>query len=67
MLNQELGILIQFAFHDPKQMPDFTRAGREAEGSGGGSGGPRKLSGAQAVEAFRAHLVQMHYHNRKGR
>ncbi|SPJ27622.1 hypothetical protein [Falsiruegeria mediterranea] len=27
VLNQELGTLIQFAFHDPKNMPDFAKAG----------------------------------------
>lgn len=25
VLNQELGVLFQFAIHDPKKMPDFTK------------------------------------------
>jgi hypothetical protein len=26
VLNQELGILVKFAFHSPNKMPDFTKA-----------------------------------------
>lgn len=37
VLNQELGILIQFAFHEPKRMPDFTKA-KENQKSGTISG-----------------------------
>ncbi|MEQ3671529.1 hypothetical protein [Pseudophaeobacter sp.] len=35
VLNQELGILVKFAYHSPNKMPDFTKAKAEQKrGSG---------------------------------
>jgi hypothetical protein len=59
VLNQELGILVQYAFHDPKKMPDFTQA----------SGGKKKVGRDKKHELaqLRAGLMSMHYQSKKGR
>jgi hypothetical protein len=59
VLNQELGILIQYAFHDPKKMPDFTKA----------RGGKKKASRDKKHELaqLRAGLMGMHFQSKKGR
>ncbi|MDK3017627.1 hypothetical protein [Pseudodonghicola flavimaris] len=58
MLNQELGILVQFAFHDPKKMPDFTKAAPEVN-----EAEQRELQLAQ----LRSALVGMHFQSKKGK
>lgn len=55
VLNQELGILVQYAFHDPKKMPDFTRAGASA---------PAK--DVDAVRKLQAGFMGLHFMSRKG-
>lgn len=55
VLNQELGILMQYAFHDPKKMPDFTRAGRKAPV---GSGSPE--------QKLQAGFMSLYFMSRKG-
>lgn len=59
VLNQELGILIQYAFHDPKKMPDFTQA----------RGGKKKADRDKKHELaqLRAGLMGMHFQSKKGR
>ncbi|UWQ29917.1 hypothetical protein [Leisingera sp. M523] len=58
VLNQELGILTQFAFHDPKNMPDFTKA----------SGGKKHAGRNKKAELaqLRAGLMNMHFQSKKG-
>ncbi|WP_152612807.1 hypothetical protein [Leisingera sp. ANG-M6] len=31
ILNQEMGVLVQFAFHAPQKMPDFTKEKAEKQ------------------------------------
>ena len=52
VLNQELGIIIQFAIHDPKNMPDFTKAAATKP--------EPKSDASHGVEKLRACLIGMH-------
>jgi hypothetical protein len=52
VLNQEAGILAQFAFHDPKNMPDFTKALAKKPSP--------KSDSSHGVETLRACLIGMH-------
>lgn len=58
VLNQELGILVQYAFHDPKKMPDFTRSDEPAK--------PAKRDKSQSLAKLRAGLMAMHFQSKKG-
>ena len=58
VLNQELGVLVSHAFHNPKKMPDFTQAA--------GRKGRRKAEAAQGVEQLRAGLMGLHFQSKKG-
>lgn len=59
VLNQELGVLVSHAFHNPKKMPDFTKvAGRKTRS---------KADAAQDLEKLRAGLMTMHFQSKKGR
>ncbi|WOI35013.1 hypothetical protein R1T40_09900 [Tritonibacter scottomollicae] len=58
VLNQELGVLVSHAFHNPRKMPDFTKAaGRKGHG---------KTDPAQELEQLRAGLMNMHFESKKG-
>jgi len=58
VLNQELGRLISYAFHDPKKMPDFTKAGIRK---------PSPMPDRNhRVEQLRAGLMNMHFQSTKG-
>jgi len=57
VLNQEMGILTQFAFHDPKKMPDFTRQTEPVK--------PSATSRSQDLEKLRAGLLGLHYHSKR--
>lgn len=59
VLNQELGILTQYAFHDPKKMPDFTKASRGKKQSAGNK--------TQELAQLRAGFMSMHFQSKKGR
>lgn len=58
VLNQELGVLVSHAFHNPKKMPDFTKAAART--------GRRKAEAAQGVEQLRAGLMGLHFQSKKG-
>jgi len=58
VLNQELGVLVSHAFHNPKKMPDFTKAAAQ---KGQGSRDP-----AHELAALRAGLMNMHFQSKKG-
>lgn len=62
VLQQELAVLFSHAFHSPKTIPDFTKAGAEHSGKTKRD----KKSDAQAVEQLRASLMSLHFHNQKG-
>lgn len=62
VLQQELAVLISHAFHSPKTIPDFTKAG----GDNTSKTRRDKKSDAQAVEQLRASLMSLHFHNQKG-
>lgn len=48
VLNQELGVLVQFAFHEPKKMPDFTKQGEVGKRSDASD----KRAGLAALSSF---------------
>ncbi|KIC19620.1 MULTISPECIES: hypothetical protein [unclassified Leisingera] len=58
VLNQELGILTQFAIHNPGKMPDFTKA------IGGKK--PAERNRAAELAQLRAGLLNMHFQSKKG-
>ena len=58
VLNQELGVLTQFAFHDPKKMPDFTKAVRSEANEA-----PRNKT--HELEQLRAVFMGMHFQGKK--
>ena len=58
VLNQELGVLTQFAFHDPKKMPDFTKAVRSKANEA-----PRNKT--HELEQLRAVFMGMHFQGKK--
>lgn len=60
ILNQELGTLVQFAFHDPKKMPDFTQQGEVAKPSKD----QKQATRSQHLEKMRAAMIAMHYQGR---
>lgn len=62
VLQQELAVLFSHAFHSPKTIPDFTRAGNETSSKNTRD----KKSDAQAVEQLRASLMSLHFHNQRG-
>ncbi|MEE2634090.1 MAG: hypothetical protein VX940_07280 [Pseudomonadota bacterium] len=62
VLQQELAVLISHAFHSPKTIPDFTKAGAEHSSKNKRD----KKSDAQAVEQLRASLMSLHFHNQRG-
>lgn len=62
VLQQELAVLFSHAFHSPKTIPDFTKAGAEHSGKTKRD----KKSDAQAVEQLRASLMSLHFHNQRG-
>ncbi len=62
VLQQELAVLFSHAFHSPKTIPDFTRAGAEHSDKTKRD----KKSDAQAVEQLRASLMSLHFHNQRG-
>ena len=43
VLNQELGILVKFAFHSPNKMPDLTKAGEQKSGALTGKAATKRL------------------------
>lgn len=55
ILNHELGVLVRYAFHDPKKMPDFTKAGRKAPADGG-----------NAAQKLQAGFMSLYFMSRKG-
>lgn len=57
VLNQELGLLVAHAFHNPKKMPDFTQS---ADRKAGG-----KADAAVGVEKLRAGLMGMHFKSKQ--
>jgi len=59
VLNQEMANLFTFAFHDPKKMPDYTKAGARKSSP--------KLDQKHAVEKLRAGLMSLHFQSKKGR
>ncbi len=59
VLNQELGILVQFAFHEPKKMPDFTKAAEPAK--------PASRDRSQDLDKLRAGLMALHFQSKKGK
>jgi len=59
ILNQELGILVQYAFHDPKKMPDFTKD-KNAPAQ-------RPIAGKRGADLLRAHLNRLYYDGQKGK
>jgi hypothetical protein len=59
VLNQELGILVQFAFHDPKKMPDLTKAAEPAKSA--------IRDRAQDLNKLRAGLMALHFQSKKGK
>lgn len=61
VINQELGILVRFAFHDPKNMPDLT-GDKTGDKEGQKS---RVVEGAQGAEFLRAYLNRLHHHSNK--
>ncbi|MCG7630540.1 hypothetical protein MHM88_22290 [Epibacterium sp. MM17-32] len=58
VLNQELGVLVSHAFHNPKKMPDFTRTAGQA--------GRSKADATQDLEQLRASLMAMHFNSKQG-
>ncbi|MBT3142917.1 hypothetical protein KL867_17750 [Ruegeria litorea] len=48
VLNQEMGVLNKFAYHDPKNMPDFTKQGDV----GKRSSATDKRAGLAALSSF---------------
>ena len=58
VLNQELGVLVSHAFHNPKKMPDFTKAAARR--------GRSICEAAQGVEQLRAGLMGLHFQSKKG-
>lgn len=51
VLNQEMARLITFAFHDPKKMPDFTKAGKAKD--------TKEVGGKKGAALLRAHFERM--------
>ncbi|MCG7626145.1 hypothetical protein [Epibacterium sp. Ofav1-8] len=58
VLNQELGVLVSHAFHNPKKMPDFTKAAGQTHRS--------KADATQDLEQLRARLMTMHFNSKQG-
>lgn len=59
VLNQELGILVQYAFHDPKKMPDFTKTDEAQK--------PAIRNKSQDLDKLRAGLMALHFQSKKGK
>lgn len=59
VLNQEMARLITFAFHDPKKMPDFTKAENPKAS--------KQIDGKRGADLLRAHLNRMYYNSKRGR
>jgi hypothetical protein len=59
VLNQELGILVQYAFHAPKKMPDFTKTDEVKK--------PSIRNKSQDLDKLRAGLMALHFQSKKGK
>ena len=57
VLNQELAKLIAYAFHDPKKMPDFTRAPEKKEAP---------MGEREAKIRMQSHMISLFAQSRKG-
>lgn len=57
VMNQELATLVKFAFHDPKKMPDLTKAGRR--------GAKPEHARKEGLAQLRAAFIGMHFQSIK--
>jgi hypothetical protein len=59
VLNQELGILVQYAFNNPKKMPDFTKSDEVKK--------PAIRDKSQDLNKLRGGLMALHFQSKKGK